>query len=544
MEISWSESDKPSGTGKYVDLLCRKSKVLAEDDRLREVSNKEQERIGRAWAARNGYTVRKVWTELGSAYSERDRKEFEGALAAITNGDTHALWVYMLDRFSRKGAEDVLKVIGKARVIFDWDRLDSMDDRDRERIIMEAERARSYSARLSARVSDIKAGQRDRGEWVSGWPPFGLVVGEDRKLYLDQTPAAPGMKETRADVMRELFRLSAMGASAKDLAKALEAKGVPHCSYKKGKWVPDGKRWVPTTLRRWILNPAYAGWQIIQLNRQASGYAKTVVYRNAKGEKVKVAAPGQELVSDELQAAAIAGKGAAARSFDAHNLDPAVKTTRRRGVAEHILTGLLECAQCGRNMFFTGESYVCGSTQGGRVCPKPARVTGKAIEPYVFEMWRAYVCNSAEDDDLLAIITERWAKVSRPEETAEAERAREAFRAAEKALGELLRDKREGLYDGPAAQFFRPAHREAVAAVREAEANLARFGGVRVDISFLLDHEQVTEYWERLQHNKAKQRELLGLAIERIYVQPSPYVGARFNGEKRVRIQWVNTDPE
>ncbi|WP_030855253.1 recombinase family protein [Streptomyces sp. NRRL S-475] len=117
MEISWSESDKPSGTGKYVDLLCRKSKVLAEDDRLREVSNKEQERIGRAWAARNGYTVRKVWTELGSAYSERDRKEFEGALAAITNGDTHALWVYMLDRFSRKGAEDVLKVIGKARVI-------------------------------------------------------------------------------------------------------------------------------------------------------------------------------------------------------------------------------------------------------------------------------------------------------------------------------------------------------------------------------------------------------------------------------------------
>ncbi len=216
-----------------------------------------------------------------------------------------------------------------------------------------------------------------------------------------------------------------------------------------------------------------------------------MVYRNAKGEKVKVAAPGQELVSDELQAAAIAGKGAAARSFDAHNLDPAVKTTRRRGVAEHILTGLLECAQCGRNMFFTGESYVCGSTQGGRVCPKPARVTGKAIEPYVFEMWRAYV-----------------------------------------------------LYDGPAAQFFRPAHREAVAAVREAEANLARFGGVRVDISFLLDHEQVTEYWERLQHNKAKQRELLGLAIERIYVQPSPYVGARFNGEKRVRIQWVNTDPE
>ncbi|MFJ9671077.1 recombinase family protein [Streptomyces sp. NPDC101221] len=540
-EIVWSGTEPRSGEIKYVDLLCRKSKVLSEGDRLREVSTDEQERQGRAWAARNGYIVRHVWTELGSAYKERQRKEFEGALAAITSGKSHALWVYMLDRFSRKGAEDVLKVIGKARVIFDWDRLDSMDDRDRERIISEAERARTYSARLSARVSDVKRSQRDRGEWVSGWPPFGLVVGKDRRLYPDDSPAAPGMTETRADVVRELFRLSAKGASAKDLAKALESRGIPHCKYKGGEWVPDGARWVPTTLRRWITNPAYAGWQVVHLTPEGgSGRHKTVAYRNARGERVRVIPEGLEIVTDEQQAAAIAGKGAVERSFDSPF--GGAEGPRQRGKAVHILTGLLECAECGRNMFFTGESYVCGATQGGRVCPRPARVTGKAIEPYVYSRWRAYVTNSAEDDDLLAIISERWAKITRPEETREAEAARAALVAAEKALGQLLQDRRDGLYDGPAAQFFRPAHRDAVSAVREAETALARYGGTRVDISFLVDAEQVDEYWAGLAEDKAKQRELLGVAIDRIFVKPSPYIGARFNGEQRVRIRWADED--
>ncbi|WP_241845856.1 recombinase family protein [Streptomyces sp. MJM1172] len=557
-EIIWTGANAPSEIIKYVDLLCRKSKVLSENDRLREVSTQEQEKQGRAWAARNGYVVRHVWIELGSAYKDRKREEFDGALKAITSGISHALWVYMLDRFSRKGAEDVLKVIGIARVIFDWDRLDSMDDRDRERIINEAERARSYSARLSTRVTDVKRSQRDRGEWVSGWPPFGLVVGKDRHLYPDNTPAAPGMKETRAEVMQELFRLSALGASAKDLAIALTAKGVPHCSYKDGDWVPDGANWIPTTLRRWIMNPAYAGWQVVHL-RGDGGKArnKTVAYRNDKGERVRVIPEGLELVSDEEQAAAIAGDGAVERSFDGatHLATPepekglpwgGSKGPRERGVAVHILTTLLECANCGRNMFFTGESYVCGSQQGGRVCPAPARVTGKAIEPYVFTKWRDYVTACAEDDDLLAIISERWAKIERPEESAEAERARKTFREAENALGQLLQDKRDGLYDGPAAQFFRPAHREAMSAVREAEKVLAKYGGLRVDISFLMEKEEVTEHWEGLAKagDKKKQRELLGCAIDRIYVKESPGIGKRFDGEKRVRIRWADEEVE
>ncbi|MFI8452155.1 recombinase family protein [Streptomyces erythrochromogenes] len=557
-EISWTGADTPSEI-KYVDLLCRKSKVLSEGDRLREVSTDEQERQGRAWAARNGYTVRHVWKELGSAYKDRERKDFDAALKALMDGVSHALWCYMLDRFSRKGAEDVLKVIGKGRVIFDWDRLDSMDDRDRERIISEAERARTYSARLSARVTDVKRSQRDRGEWVSGWPPFGLVVGKDRHLYRDTSPAAPGMTETRAEVMRELFRLSALGASAKDLANALETKGVPHCAYKNGEWVPDGKRWVPTTLRRWILNPAYAGWQVVHLKRHDNkGRHKTVAYRNDKGELVRVAAEGEALVTDEEQTAAIAGKGATERAFHVKVTEDGreIKVDENgkglpyggstgpgeRGVTVHILTGLLECANCQRNMFFTGESYVCGSTQGGRTCPAPARVTKKAIEPYIFDKWRAYVTNSAEDDNLLVILSERWAKITRPEESAKAKKARETFKAAEKALGALLQDKRDGVYDGPAAQFFRPAHRKAMAAVQDAEKELAKYGGTRVDISFLLDSYQVTEYWAKLEKGKEKdmQRDLLGCAIDRIYVKESPGVGKRFDGEKRVRIQWAD----
>ncbi|OKI71607.1 hypothetical protein AMK15_02085 [Streptomyces sp. MJM1172] len=109
-----------------------------------------------------------------------------------------------------------------------------------------------------------------------------------------------------------------------------------------------------------------------------------------------------------------------------------------------------------------------------------------------------------------------------------------------------MQDKRDGLYDGPAAQFFRPAHREAMSAVREAEKVLAKYGGLRVDISFLMEKEEVTEHWEGLAKagDKKKQRELLGCAIDRIYVKESPGIGKRFDGEKRVRIRWADEEVE
>ncbi|HJD85315.1 recombinase family protein [Kitasatospora aureofaciens] len=94
------------------------------------LSIQAQEDSGRAWAAREGYLVRKVWIDNLSAWSDVERPEFDKALAAVLEGEVPALWCAYLDRFTRKGIDDIGPILGKARVIFDYDGLDSSNERD------------------------------------------------------------------------------------------------------------------------------------------------------------------------------------------------------------------------------------------------------------------------------------------------------------------------------------------------------------------------------------------------------------------------------
>ncbi|WP_404868229.1 recombinase family protein [Kitasatospora griseola] len=146
-----------------VDLLLRESKIVREGERA--LSIRAQDDRGRAWAAENGYCVRKVWKENLSAWSDVKRPKMDSALDAVMAGEMQALWCYALDRFSHKGAESVVPILGKARVIFDYECLDFMDERDRRWILDRAENAREYSQqRLSCNVRGTKAKQHPEGE--------------------------------------------------------------------------------------------------------------------------------------------------------------------------------------------------------------------------------------------------------------------------------------------------------------------------------------------------------------------------------------------
>ncbi|MGW2113009.1 hypothetical protein [Streptomyces sp. NPDC001948] len=51
-----------------------------------------------------------------SAWSDIERPEFDKALAAVLAGEVPALWYAYLDRFTRKGIDDIRPILGKARV--------------------------------------------------------------------------------------------------------------------------------------------------------------------------------------------------------------------------------------------------------------------------------------------------------------------------------------------------------------------------------------------------------------------------------------------
>lgn len=114
-----------------------------------------------------------MWKDIASAFKAVKRSDFGRALAARADEDVPALWAYAIDRFSRKGAEDLLKVIGKARVIFDMDGLDSNEPRDRRWIINRAEDAREYSEGLSKAAVTPRKNSATR----EGGSPAGLPTG-------------------------------------------------------------------------------------------------------------------------------------------------------------------------------------------------------------------------------------------------------------------------------------------------------------------------------------------------------------------------------
>ncbi|MER5601166.1 recombinase family protein [Streptomyces sp. NPDC002265] len=161
-------------------------------DRDGKTAIERQEADCRAWAERNGLTVRKVHMDRGrSGCRTVERKGFDAALAAVTAGVVGTLIVWKLDRLSRKGIGQVGKVlddIEKAggRLVSVVDDLDTSNDSARMVVAMLAEPARSESKNLGTRVGHAKRYLRSKGQWIGGQPPYGLFIDpKTKKLVHD-----------------------------------------------------------------------------------------------------------------------------------------------------------------------------------------------------------------------------------------------------------------------------------------------------------------------------------------------------------------------
>ncbi|WP_328336577.1 recombinase family protein [Streptomyces violaceus] len=322
-----------------IDLYLRKSAITRQ--RERALTFRAQEQRGRRWADEHGYTVRKVWADNLSAYTDTVRPEFDKAIGALLADEVPALWCYAADRFSRKGAGAVIPLLdaGK-RIVFDYERLDSAEPRDRRDIINRAEEAREYSTLLSQRVRDTKQQQRDEGAWL-GAPPYGYEIAdrETRKL---------GNGEDWQHVIR-VFESIADGESGRSVAIALNGDKVAS---------PDGGDWAGSTIHRMIHNPVYEGWQVV-LPKPG---ARPVVYRTAKGERVSVLAKDASPVPPDLVRRA--------RLVMGGHLP--VAPDHPRGKPKHLLSGLLRCASCGGGTAIHGRSYRCWNYTVGKPCAAPA----------------------------------------------------------------------------------------------------------------------------------------------------------------------------
>ncbi|MFD5562019.1 recombinase family protein [Kitasatospora griseola] len=510
------------------DLLLRKSKIVREGERA--LSIRTQEDRGRAWVAENGYCVRTVWKENLSAWSDVRRPRMDAALDAVLAGEVQALWCYALDRFSRKGAESVVPILGRARVIFDYERLDSMDERDRRWILDRAENARDYSQRLSHNVRGTKAQQQREGKWL-GRAPFGLTADTNRQLAPDTTPymclTAEQQEVTPWDVVKRIFWAVSNGTSARALSGTLNAEGLR---------TGTGAYWRASTIWAIVVHPVYEGWLTVApaVGKQKSHKRPSRYVHPDTNENVRC-------VTDETLPRMIPAELAerARRVMAGHQIMDSKKP--RPGRQVHPLHGKkTTCSNCGSAMSVQGRSYTCNRHEAKGGCTAPASASRPALLRYVVDAWSARLHSAADDDPLLIAVAERWQAITRPEEGAEVAEARAEVAAAKAELDKFHQDDAAGFYSGRSARYRMPAKQRAEARLDAAEERLSGLvGGGTVDITWLLEGH-AADTWH--QADPQLQRDLLHLAIDQVIVTPAHGKRVRFNGAERVTIVWATPE--
>lgn len=217
---------------------------VSDAQQVRGSSLADQETTCRAWAAREGYKVSKVYRDDGrSAYKDdvRHRPQFAQLLTDAGGRRWQAVLVYKLDRFARRArifhtARHQLELAG-VQLLSATEPNDS-SAAGRLSSGMLAEFAEFYSAQLSERIRGAAQSKAARGLWV-GPPPFGYDL-VDRQLVANRWWLWVTI----------VFEAYYLGANTVELAGALNAAGVP---------LRSGKPWTKDSVLMVLRSRAYIG---------------------------------------------------------------------------------------------------------------------------------------------------------------------------------------------------------------------------------------------------------------------------------------------
>lgn len=206
-------------------IYCRVSALESQSES--DASLEQQERTLSALAEMAGYSQLIVIRERHTG--SKSQPELESALQLLAAGQAGALFAAKIDRLSRKGAADVLRIADLAdahgwRLVVADVSLDTGTTVGRLVLTILAGVAEMESRRRSERMREYHAARRARGE---------------------QAGATYGRRNTAAPATAERVRqLHAAGETFSAIARTLDADQT------------DGRRWHAQTVRRIVLAAA------------------------------------------------------------------------------------------------------------------------------------------------------------------------------------------------------------------------------------------------------------------------------------------------
>ena len=350
-----------------------------------DLSVAAQLRALRDYAEKNGYLVAREYVDEAESGKIADRPQFRKMLdeAAKPEAPFKEILVWKFSRFTRKrehavAFKSMLRKRGIRVVSITEQAEDTATGRLLEAIIESVDEF--YSENLAQEVSRGMREAASRGFWMTTYAPYGyrrvhVQDGPKKRPKLELDPPANA-------VARRIFDMALQGKSTLDIAKTLNAEGIP---------TSNGKKWLKTTAHFILTNEAYAG---------------TVVWgANAKD--------GQPPVRVEDAHPAIVSRREFRRIAGMMQSRAPQKVNPRRVSSPYLLSGLAKCETCGKAMTAAEAKsgkytyYICHSLlKRGRGTCKTPRLNAKKFENIIVDELRANILTESNIRDLVKIVDE------------------------------------------------------------------------------------------------------------------------------------------
>ena len=350
-----------------------------------DLSVAAQLRALRDYAEKNGYLVVREYVDEAESGRIADRPQFQKMLDAAGKPEApfKEILVWKFSRFTRKREHAVafkamLRRRGIRVVSITEQAEDTATGRLLEGIIESVDEF--YSENLAQEVTRGMREAASRGFWMTTYAPYGY-----RRVHVQDGPKKRPKLELNPPndaVVRRIFDMALAGRSTLDIAKTLNAEGIP---------TANGKKWLKTTIHVILTNEAYAG---------------TVVW----GANARDGAPP---VRVEDAHPAIVSRRESRRIGRMMQSRAPKKVNPRRISSPYLLSGLAKCQTCGKAMTAAEAKsgkytyYICHSLlkRGKGTCKTP-RLNAKKFEKIIVDELRANILTESNIKDLVKIVDE------------------------------------------------------------------------------------------------------------------------------------------
>ena len=354
----------------------------------------------RAYAVRKGWNIadEHVYVDDGISGAEfANRPSFLRLMNALK--PRPAFDVLVMSEESRLGRESIetayaLKqlVTAGVRVFFYLEDRERTLDSPTDKIMMSLAAFADELEREKARQRTYDAMQRKaRAGHVTGGACFGYrqveIVGSDgRRSHVEREldPAA-------ADIVRQIFRLSADGHGVKAIAKLLNDEGAPSPRAQRGR----SQTWAPSSVREVLFRPLYRGEIVWNRTRKRDSWGRKHQAARPEVEWMRLAAPALRIVSDAEWTAAHTRIGAARELYMKGTSGQAFGRPALGNPSKYLLTNLALCGYCGGPLRMrsrahgTGRKHFYGCAgyheRGRTVCTNAADVPMLEADDIVIE---------------------------------------------------------------------------------------------------------------------------------------------------------------